>query len=86
MTASTVSATPAGLGGGGSDVGVGASFGVNILLTDAVAEVKDGVRLIGTTGEFVVTATSGDTVNTTAEGGSKGGTAVGGGIAVTLRR
>jgi hypothetical protein len=72
-------------GASGSNVGVGASFGLNIALDDTTAGILDGQTLSGTAGHFIVTADNQNAVMTTAENGaSSPKTAIGAAIAIAV--
>src|SRR5258708_18957257 len=74
-------------GTGGSSVGVGASFSLNIALNDTLAEVEAGQMVTGNTGHFIVTASGDNTAITSAENGSKssgGGTQIGAAVAIAV--
>ncbi|MCH8124217.1 MAG: hypothetical protein IH853_13990, partial [Bacteroidetes bacterium] len=65
-------------------VGVGAAIGVNISLNDTIAEIEDGERVIGSTGNFEVAADSSNLATTLTQAGAGGGTAIGGGISIAV--
>ena len=83
----SVTAEPSGVTGGaqGKSVGVGASFALNVLLADTVAEIEDGEQVSGNTGHFRVSADTVSAAMTTAENGaSGGGTSVGASVAIAV--
>src|SRR6185436_16800947 len=69
---------------GASSTGVGASIGINILLSDTVSEIRDNESISGNTGAFAVRADSASTVTTATEAGAAGKTetSVGGAVSI----
>src|SRR6266480_4480792 len=72
-------------GAGGSSVGVGASFGLNVVLEDTTAGIADGQSVTGSAGQFTIKADNQNTAVTVAENGaSGGGTQVGAAVAIAV--
>ncbi|MBW6494216.1 MAG: LEPR-XLL domain-containing protein, partial [Burkholderiaceae bacterium] len=86
-TASKVLAEPTGPAGG-TTLGVGASFGLNIVGNTALAEVEDGVAFTtsATSGNTTLVANSDNTMSTAALAGANSaeGTAVSGAVAIAI--
>lgn len=79
----TAKAIPSDEGVTGGQVGVGASFAMNLITTTTVAEVQNGATLTAGTG-LAVSATSGLDTTTEAAAGAAGGIAVDASVALAL--
>jgi hypothetical protein len=84
VTSSTVTAVPTEAGGAtGSDIGVGASIGINVVQMDTTALVGDGAALRGAK-DVALQARGSAVTSTTAKNGASGGTAVAALVALTV--
>lgn len=75
-------ALPSSGGASGSEVGVGASVGINVITNHTDAKILDGTQWTGTAGSFGVAATSQNTSITHGENGAAGGGGSGVGVGV----
>jgi hypothetical protein len=85
QTESIVNTSPAEHGGGqGGDVGVGASFSLNVVNNDVTSEIQDGSIVLGMAESISVLANSNQRTNTNASAGAEGGKAISPAVSMSI--